>query len=66
MEGTLVPRIANLITLALIIVGGLNWFLVGVFKFDLVAAIGGGHDFGETNGFIRTIYVIVGLAAIVQ
>ncbi len=60
------PRIVNVVTLALIVIGGLNWLLVGVFKFDLVAAIGGGHEFGETNGFIRTIYVLVGLAAIVQ
>ena len=34
-------RIINTLTLVLIIVGGLNWLLVGVAKFDLVAAIFG-------------------------
>lgn len=52
----------NLITLMLIIVGGLNWGLVGVFEFDLVATIFGGE---ETAG-ARLIYVLVGLSALYQ
>ena len=55
-------------TLALIltIVGGLNWGLVGLFRFDLVAAIFGGMEFGETNLASRIVYVAVGLSAVYQ
>jgi hypothetical protein len=49
---------------ALVLVGGLNWGLVGVAKFDLVAWICGGLDFGETNAASRTIYSLVGAAAV--
>ena len=47
----------------LTIVGGLNWGLVGLFKFDLVAAIFGGMQFGEVNPASRIVYVLVGLSA---
>jgi uncharacterized membrane protein YuzA (DUF378 family) len=47
------------ITLILVIVGGLNWGLVGIFKFDLVAAI-----FGEMKIISRLVYTLVGLSAI--
>lgn len=46
------------------LVGGLNWGLVGLFKFDLVAWVCGGLDFGETNAASRVIYSLVGLAAV--
>jgi uncharacterized membrane protein YuzA (DUF378 family) len=49
-----------------IVVGGLNWGLVGIFKFDLVAWICGGLDFGETNALCRIIYILVGVAAVYQ
>lgn len=52
--------IVNRIALILNIIGGLNWGLIGLFKFDLVAWICGGQD----NVFARIIYCIVGLAAI--
>lgn len=45
----------------LLVVGGLNWGLVGFFGFDLVAAI-----FGEMGLISRTVYCLVGLAAIYQ
>lgn len=48
----------------LVLVGGLNWGLVAVAKFDLVAAIFGGMDFGETNVGSRIVYGLVGLAAV--
>jgi len=48
---------------ALLIVGGLNWGLVAVAKFDLVAWIFG-LDFGETNVATRIVYGLVGLAAV--
>jgi len=53
----------DVLTLALAIVGALNWGLVAVAEFDLVATIAG-LDFGETNGFTRVIYALVGLSAV--
>ena len=50
---------------ALLIVGGLNWGLVAIAKFDLVAALVG-LEFGETNAVSRVIYGLVGAAAIYQ
>ena len=48
----------------LVLVGGLNWGLVAIAKFDLVAFIFGGMDFGETNAGSRVVYGLVGLAAV--
>lgn len=53
----------DVLTLALAIVGALNWGLVAVAEFDLVATIAG-LDFGETNGLTRVIYGLVGLSAV--
>lgn len=47
------------IAVTLVIIGGLNWGLVGLFNFDLVAAI-----FGDMSGVSRVIYTLVGLAAV--
>lgn len=47
------------IALVLVIVGGLNWGLVGFFKFDLVAAI-----FGDMSALSRVVYALVGLSAV--
>jgi uncharacterized membrane protein YuzA (DUF378 family) len=52
------------VALVLTIVGGLNWGLVGLFRFDLVAAIFGGLEFGETNLASRIVYTLVGLSAV--
>ena len=54
----------DVLAATLVLVGGLNWGLVAVAKFDLVAWICGGMDFGETNAASRTIYGLVGLAAV--
>ena len=54
-------RIINTITLILVIVGGLNWLLVGAFTFDLVAAL-----FGDMSPLSRIVYVLVGLSALWQ
>jgi uncharacterized protein len=54
----------DLLAAALVLVGGLNWGLVGIAKFDLVAWICGGMEFGETNAVSRIIYTLVGLAAV--
>lgn len=52
----------------LLFVGGLNWGLVGLFKFDLVNAItGGAMDYAITDGvttFGMIVYLLVGLAAL--
>ena len=53
----------NALAAILTIVGGLNWGLVGLFKFDLVAAVLGGMSFGEVNVASRIIYTLVGLSA---
>ena len=52
--------IINRIALILNIIGGLNWGLIGLFKFDLVAWICGGQE----SVIARIIYCLVGLAAI--
>jgi uncharacterized membrane protein YuzA (DUF378 family) len=54
-------RFINIVTLVLLIVGGLNWGLVGLFDFDLVAAL-----FGEMSPLSRIVYVLVGASALWQ
>jgi uncharacterized protein len=49
----------------LVAVGGLNWGLVALAKFDLVATLVG-LDFGETNAASRVVYGLVGVAAVYQ
>jgi uncharacterized membrane protein YuzA (DUF378 family) len=53
--------IVNKITLLLLIVGGLNWGLVGLFDFDVVAAI-----FGDMSLLSRIVYALVGASALAQ
>lgn len=48
-------------SLTLTIIGALNWLLVGLFEFDLVAAIFG----GQTAIINRIIYIIVGIAGLI-
>jgi uncharacterized membrane protein YuzA (DUF378 family) len=54
-------KIVNTVTLVLLIVGGLNWGLVGLFGFDLVAAL-----FGEMSALSRVVYTLVGASALWQ
>jgi uncharacterized protein len=49
---------------ALVIVGALNWGLVALGEFDLVAWLFG-LDFGETNAATRIVYGLVGLSGVV-
>ena len=51
----------DVIAAILVIVGGLNWGLVGVFSFDVVAKI-----FGEMSVISRIVYILVGVAALYQ
>jgi uncharacterized protein len=52
-------NIIDIIALILLIIGGLNWGLVGLLSFDLVAAL-----FGAASMLSNVIYVLVGLSAI--
>jgi len=52
----------NLVTLALVIIGGINWGVVGLAQFDLVATIFGGQD----AALARVVYTLVGLSALWQ
>lgn len=49
----------NMLVLILVIVGGLNWGLIGFFQYDLVAAI-----FGVMTIASRVVYALVGLSAL--
>ena len=52
-------RIVNIIAYILVIIGGINWLIIGVSGFDLVAGI-----FGTLSVVSRIIYILVGLSAI--
>ena len=52
--------IMDRIALVLSIIGGINWGLIGIFRFDLVAYLFG----GQTSTISRVIYTLVGLAAL--
>lgn len=49
------------IALTLVIIGALNWLLIGLFKFDLVATL-----FGAMSVVSRIIYTLVGLSGIIS
>jgi len=50
---------ADWIPMLLLAIGGINWGLVGLFNFDLVAYL-----FGEMSGLSRIVYIAVGLSAL--
>ena len=58
-------RKLDIVAAVLLVVGGLNWGLVAVAEFDLVAALVG-LEFGETNAASRLVYGLVGLSAVYQ
>ena len=51
----------DIVTFALVIIGGLNWGLVGLFSFDLFAAI-----FGPMTIVSRLVYILVAAAAVYE
>ena len=59
MNGGFILKAINCVALTLVIIGALNWLLVGLFKFNLVDAI-----FGSLSLLTRIIYIIVGIAGI--
>jgi uncharacterized protein len=56
-------RIIKSLALLLTIVGALNWLLVGIAQFDLVATLTG-DTFGETNLISSVVYILVGVSGI--
>ena len=52
-------KIATIIAFVLVIIGALNWLLVGIFAFDLVAFI-----FGSMSVVSRIVYALVGTASV--
>jgi uncharacterized protein len=56
-------RYLKAVALLLVIVGAVNWLLVGIAGFDLVAALTGA-TFGETNPVSSVVYILVGLSGI--
>jgi len=55
----------DVLAATLVVVGGVNWGLVAIAEFDLVAALFA-LDFGETNAATRVVYGLVGLSAAYQ
>jgi len=52
-------RTFDAIALILVVIGAINWGLIGFFRYDLVASI-----FGDFSGLTRTIYALVGIAGL--
>ena len=52
-------KVLDKIALVLIIIGAINWGLIGFFKFDLVATI-----FGEMSVISRIVYALVGISGL--
>ncbi len=52
-------KVVDKIALVLVIVGAINWGLIGLFRFDLVAAI-----FGEMSAISRIVYSLVGVSGL--
>ncbi|HZQ93809.1 MAG TPA: DUF378 domain-containing protein [Candidatus Sulfotelmatobacter sp.] len=55
----------DILAAVLLVIGGLNWGLVGVAHFDLVAAIFG-LKFGEISNLTSAVYMLVGISALYQ
>lgn len=58
-------KVLDPLTLVLVIVGAVNWGLVGIARFDLVAAIFG-MSFGEVSPVSAIVYSLVGLSGLYQ
>ena len=56
-------KLLNTLALVLVIIGALNWGLVAIAEFDLVAEIFG-EEFGTTNAVTRIVYGLVGIAGV--
>lgn len=54
-------KVLYYIALTLVIIGALNWLLIGLFEFDLVATL-----FGEMSLLSRIVYSLVGISGIIS
>ncbi|GGE23032.1 putative membrane protein YuzA [Marinithermofilum abyssi] len=52
------------LALILVIIGALNWLLIGLFQWDLVSSLFGGDAVRESSGLSRVIYALIGLAGL--
>lgn len=59
-KGRILVNVLRQIALTLVIIGAINWGLIGFFNFDLVAALFGGQD----SLISRIIYSLVGLSGL--
>lgn len=53
-------KVANLIASIILLIGGINWFLIGLFRYDLVSAVFG----SQAALWSRIIFILVGISAI--
>ena len=51
----------HIVTFILLVIGGLNWLLVGAFDFNLVTTL-----FGDATATTKAVYILVGLSALVE
>lgn len=58
-------KLIDVVAAVLVVVGALNWGLVAVARFDLVAALSG-LSFGEVSGLTAVVYGLVGAAGVYQ
>ena len=58
-------KLIDVVAAVLVVVGALNWGLVAVARFDLVAALFG-LNFGEVSGLTSVVYALVGIARLYQ
>ena len=61
MEVIVIMKIIYYIALTLLIIGALNWLLIGIFSFDLVATL-----FGEMSMLSRIVYSLVGISGLIS
>ncbi|HSS65971.1 MAG TPA: DUF378 domain-containing protein [Gammaproteobacteria bacterium] len=54
-------KFIDVLAAVLVVVGALNWGLVGLFRYDLVAAV-----LGDATALTRLVYVVVGVAGLFQ
>ena len=54
-------KVLNLVTIIIVIIGGLNWGLIGLFNWDLITDI-----FVAGSSVSRLVYILVGLSALWQ
>lgn len=61
MEVIVIMKILYYIALTLVIIGAINWLLIGLFSFDLVATL-----FGEMSMLSRIVYSLVGISGLIS